>query len=809
MKRFVCSLILAGLCLPARHVRAQSVPEPPRRDREPLLSVYDASFLAELPNSDNLFNVVDALQPTIISDRIAAGGLAIGQATRLGGFLTSTTQTTYRVDGVPFTDPSGNGAPLFTPTLLPWSSMRVTHGLPALDGGRSNLNIELTATQPTTVWSGVFEGALTGGALTASGRGAMAPPIAGVDRAGRGGAVIGGPLVPGRVNATFAFSAANGREFERDDAVPRRAFTQSALTRFDFTPNARDNVRLLGWLQRSSAPLEQRLILSRPLSTLDSRGGFGLLAWDRRSGGGSTWHMRLAYGERVDTPKTSAATSGVIERLLDGPVATMASLSDRSIRTWSAAAQVDPIVRGQHRIAAGFDIDGARLRSTNFFSGTVGELVNGSPARVWSFSAPGSPSSRRSLTAGGFVNDTIAINRKLTLDAGVRFETLTGSAAGAANGVTWHNLLPRVNATLRPHEGGSLALFAGIARTGTRLALDSLAIGDPAAPRADIYRWTTLAGYPLSLADRGARVAVGGPGTGGDVTFTGIDPELKRPVTDELMLGIEGRPFAGFLLRVTGVHRRERNLWAVVNTGVDASGYTSFTVPDPGGNVLDPEDDRVLTVFNRLPSSFARDRFLWTTPGHSGSTFNGIEITLQYHRERFSMSGGGTAGLAETYAANTGYGPLENEQTVLGELFTSPNATNYAFGRPFTDRAFTGKIAWVYRFPRELTAGFVTRYQDGQSFSRVIVPAGLNQGAEPIRAFAAGDSRFFFVAMLDARIKKRVVINGRALELFADGYNVLNMLNSYEEDAAQRPDVRTAIAVQPPRSLHVGLRFTF
>jgi hypothetical protein len=78
-----------------------------------------------------------------------------------------------------------------------------------------------------------------------------------------------------------------------------------------------------------------------------------------------------------------------------------------------------------------------------------------------------------------------------------------------------------------------------------------------------------------------------------------------------------------------------------------------------------------------------------------------------------------------------------------------------------------------------------------------------------VRAFASGDSRFYFVAMLDARLKKRMALNGRALELFADAYNLLNMHGSYEEDAAQLPDVRTTIAIQPPRTIQLGARFLF
>ena len=51
-------------------------------------------------------------------------------------------------------------------------------------------------------------------------------------------------------------------------------------------------------------------------------------------------------------------------------------------------------------------------------------------------------------------------------------------------------------------------------------------------------------------------------------------------------------------------------------------------------------------------------------------------------------------------------------------------------GRLFGDRAFTGKLTTVYRFPSSLTLGAIARYQDGQPFARLLVVPGLNQGPE-------------------------------------------------------------------------------
>jgi hypothetical protein len=252
-----------------------------------------------------------------------------------------------------------------------------------------------------------------------------------------------------------------------------------------------------------------------------------------------------------------------------------------------------------------------------------------------------------------------------------------------------------------------------------------------------------------------------------------------------------------------------RDLLALVNFGVPAStAYSLFTVQDPGSDVLSPDDDRFVPVYDRLPESFGRDRYVLTNQTSEGATYEALEISLRLRTSRFDLFGGGTAGLAEGPAANRGFGPLENDQTLVGELWSDPNATTFGKGRLFTDRAFTGKLAAIFRLPADVRLGLIARYQDGQPFARVLVLT-LNQGVDAVRAFVNGDSRFLYVATLDARLQKRIRFGGKALDVIFDGYNLLNLSNGVEENAAAGPNVRTSTVIQPPRSLHVGARVTF
>ena len=160
------------------------------------------------------------------------------------------------------------------------------------------------------------------------------------------------------------------------------------------------------------------------------------------------------------------------------------------------------------------------------------------------------------------------------------------------------------------------------------------------------------------------------------------------------------------------------------------------------------------------------DRYVLTnqTGDDDTATYKALEISLRFETDRFLLFGGGAAGIAEGPAGSRGFGPIENDQATIGELGANPNAATFARGRFFTDRAFTGKLAMVIKLPSEMRLGLIARYQDGQPFARMLILT-LNQGAEAVRAFANGDSRFTFVGTLDARFQKGFVFGDRTLTL--------------------------------------------
>ena len=160
-------------------------------------------------------------------------------------------------------------------------------------------------------------------------------------------------------------------------------------------------------------------------------------------------------------------------------------------------------------------------------------------------------------------------------------------------------------------------------------------------------------------------------------------------------------------------------------------------------------------------------------------------------------------------AANRGFLASENDHGLIGEVFTDPNAATNARGRPFTERGYTIKTAGVYRFSNDLRLGISARYQDGQHFARLNIVPDLNQGVEAIRAFVNGKTRFTYTMTFDARLQKEFTVRGYRLTGVLDLYSLFSRRREIEEFVVTGPLSRTVSAVQPPRSIRLGIKLAF
>ena len=735
---------------------------------------YNSGLLRDLPTGGNLFAVLETAQPEVVTDRFNGGGLNAGDAARAGAFLASWSQTEYRVGDVSISSPV-DGTPLLFPEVAWWNEVQVATGLMPADATASGLLVSLDPRRPNPRWTTSVDGSISGGALTQPGSASRPAPIAQLNDWSHAHVMTSGTAIDGRLGVVAGGSWTNTTRFERNGPAPLSERTHSLFAHTVFTLSPKREARALMWIQRGHEPFELADLYRQPSARTATRSLHLQGTLSQRTPGEPQWRIFGGYTTRSREPEIEPIDGFVADRLVDGPIPALITNNSVTDRRWSVGARISPAWRSpRHTLDAGGNLEGTSSAAGLPFPGTIGERVDGLPARTWHYTHAGLESHRRATLVTAFAHDRISISPEVTIEAALRFESAHGGASGATDGIAWHTWLPSARLAWVLGTPLQLRLVTGVARSTNQLMLGLLAHGDPAAPAARVFRWDGATPTTTLVA----RV---GPGTGGDPAFSQIDSRLKRPITGEFAIGLESAPKPALRLSVMGFARRETSLINVVNIGVPVGSYTTFTIPDANADLVGPADDQQLVVYNQRPESFGEDRYLLTNPGQDAATTGALVISASSSTERLFLQVGATAAAAVGSGGNRGFRALENDQDALGELFTTPNAQSYARGRLFNDRAYTIKWTTVYHFPWDLRVGALARYQDGQPFSRMVVVPGLNQGTEAIQAFANGRSRFAFTGTLDVRVQKGIAAGPVRVDLILDAYNVLNMSKEVEE----------------------------
>ena len=623
-------------------------------------SEISAETLRSLPSGGNVFALLETMSPEVIADRFTSGGLSAGESARLSGFLASWRQTQYRIGDASISSPI-DGTPLLYPELAWWSGVRLGTALMRPDLTAPGLIVALDPVRPTPDWTGTIETTASGGGLVSAPAAGRAPPITRLDDWTSVQALARGRAGPLDIAAGGLWAAAS--TFARASTTRRPQHVQSAFANVS-KGSWVSMLNSLVWIQSLERPSALAGV-ARPADAVARDRAVHLQASFERFGADTwtRWRLSGSYTGRSRTEAHDPIPGFTADRLVDGPIPSLVAAGDLVERRWSAGARFSPAqLAGRHRIAVGANVEGLVAAAQPSFRGVINEQIDGVPARVWIYDHPNLESHRSATLVSAFAHDRVRLSASWTLEGSLRFESADGRARGAAQGIAWRSWLPA--ARLRRGIGAPLhgSLVIGGGRSANQLTLDLLEQGDPAAPVAAIFHFADPPppGQPL--------LARAGPGTGGDPAFSAIDPDLKRPITDEFAMALTARPRPSFQLNVAGIARRQTSLINVVNTGAPASAYTTFTIPDPNADLPGSADDQELTVYNRRPETFGQDRYLLTSTGAEAATMGAFVIGARITTDRLFMWIGGTAAAAVGPGGNRGFRAIENDQDVRGEV---------------------------------------------------------------------------------------------------------------------------------------------
>ncbi len=462
-----------------------------------------------------------------------------------------------------------------------------------------------------------------------------------------------------------------------------------------------------------------------------------------------------------------------------------------------------------------FKFGGEVMRDTvkNPFSGftsTTNALSlfnNNAPTQVYVYLSP-SVSQSGVLSGALFANDTWQVNRRFTLNLGLRWDRQqaflpdqTGPAgttfAEVGNVITWaNNWGPRLGASYDLTGDGRTLVKGSYGQFWLYPGADfASSINPNASTWYRQFRWTTDLNRN-GVWDPGEEGALLGV-SGGSVS-TALDPALQNTYTRQSTAYLEREVAANFGIRTGFVWNGRRQVRATVNANRPFNAYNvpvSIVDPGPDGRAGTADDGGTFTAYNLAAANVSLPPVnLTENLPNANSDYYTWELTATRRESgRWSL----LASFAETWS---------HETNVAGGASYTPNALINTDGGLNVFKTWQGKINATVRLPGEVRLTPVYRHQSGVPFGRTFVTS-LNYGNATILAEPFNAERTPNLNIIDIRSEKMFRIGTTRLTGFFDVYNIFN--NNAEQDLTKSSGSAflRPVAITPPRVARIGGKF--
>jgi hypothetical protein len=415
---------------------------------------------------------------------------------------------------------------------------------------------------------------------------------------------------------------------------------------------------------------------------------------------------------------------------------------------------------GAHDLKIGIELErGAATTEIGYPGGRSIDSANGVPFFLYLWEG----SVRDNLTGRytAYAQDSLRLGSRLTLNAGVRVDRVTGSnrhlddrvyatnAVAPRLGVAW-DLQGSGRTVLRAHYGW---YYDGVKSS----YFDTV---DPEiAPvyGVDVDPRVSTIGATILLQ----------PGTNHVV-----DSALKPPRLKEAVVGVERELFGGIVAGAYGIDRRSDQFVDDVLT-YKAADFVRATVRDSGPDGFAGSGDETANttgVYSQLTNPLANE-FLVTNPAGAFRTYQGLEVTV---RKRTTARWG----MQSSWVLSKTTGNYDNSGAGMSVDYNSPN-TDPALqplreGRVANDNTHLAKVFGTYRLPFRVSLSGAFYYTSGGSFTRT-QRVRLSQGRVDVFVEPRGSEHYDAIKRLDARLERQFSIGrGRRIGATVEAFNVMN-----------------------------------
>ncbi|MBI2834784.1 MAG: TonB-dependent receptor [Acidobacteria bacterium] len=399
---------------------------------------------------------------------------------------------------------------------------------------------------------------------------------------------------------------------------------------------------------------------------------------------------------------------------------------------------------------------------------------------------------REAVTGGGaFANTALA----------VQYPVLKRQTTPGMDLLTWNSAAPRLAATWR--FGERTVLRGSYSRYYHFLQTQQIPGSGVAAVSQLTFQWLDRnSDREYQVGEEGRLLRQSG------ASATTIDPDIRHPYADEVIIGVSRELFTDFSLNANFVYRRNDDLTNLVEIGIPFDTFRGVVVTDPGEDGrAGTGDEASLTVFAQDPATLGRNRQVLTNPSRRGfdndQTYTGFELVANKRlSNRWQFVGSLVISKMEVTQL-TG-------DTGVSALFQNPNNLINALGRDDLTDTYVVKMQGTYQAPYGIVVSGFYRWASGTRYQRDLVVPGLPQGVFTVMAEPRGTRENDPFNNLDLRAEKTLTLTQRMrLGLMLDAFNVFNASTVLQRGTRTAVDLGVPRALINPRILRLGARFTW
>jgi len=778
------------------------------------------------PGGRDIWALVEAKVPGLVMSRPDVGGTSGGLQGTFSARGTASAQNTSFLNGINVGDPAAIGAAGFYYDFDAFDDIQVSTGAHDITVPTSGVFLNMITKTGGNKWNGSTTFTWTADSL--QGRNDIDPNLQKYGFRPEGNTsdfvsdinvAAGGPVVQNKLRFFGSF-----RDWRVHQNVPVQN-AQSVLDQTNITSGLGNvtwqptqNHRITGFYSRQRYSKPNRLLNSAtitvPESTVDEEDMFDLAQglWNAVLG------KNLFIDARLGVNKILFPTyfnGGANESLTDNATGIIYGnnpsqvVRHRSRYQSNATGQyyLDQALGGRHEFKFGFDYAHAITRNETtrpdnvqlFYTSATGGFV---PQNVTLFATPQNDATAVNVLAL-FAQDSYSVKR-FTLTGGVRYEKLEGylpaqsspaspfASAGVGgfaaqpreyaeirDVVKWNTAGPRVNGVFDLTSDGKTALKGSYGRYYYILSTGGGGVSNVNrnANYQEQYGWNDANGdHKFQLGEQTGIPVVTAVVVNGQIA-TSIDPNFKRPYTDEYSAAVDRELMPNVKLSVVYTYRREKNTQASANPD-NPYATTLTSAVDPGvDGVVGTSDDGTYGFYQRLS---AANRTLITNDPNVLQSYKGLEITVtKRFTNRWQMLAGYTASKNKIEDVSVDISPnflINMNGPITPDAAVSTSSRCSGCGASNADKPNQFKLTGMYILPwQELIISGNYSGVSGPAVTRQISRALAIGGSQTINLEPLGSRRLDFQNRIDFRVGKLFKFaNSRSLEATVDFDNVTN-----------------------------------